>query len=339
MSAPKPTHRAILVKVLLWALTFGLLAAVFWTSRDQIRDVFARRPDGRLFALGFVFCLVATVLTFVRWYLLVRALELPFTLRDAVRLGFLGLVFNMVIPGAVGGDVVKAAFLCREQTKKTQAIASMLIDRVVGLLGLFSLASIAGILAWSTVGPQVHRLIVLVWVVLAVGFAGLTTVFTPALFALVGRLVAGRRYLGPILAELHVMASAYRKRMGTLAAGLIMSVGIHSLCVLGFYAVSRALFPHVSSLAQHFLMFPLVLFTTAVPLPFGALGLSEEVSAQLFRLVHQPSGAVTMMAFRVLLLGVVGVGFAVYLFNQRQARRLAMMVPTLEEQPVLSPEA
>ena len=31
----------------------------------------------------------------------------------------------------VGGDVIKAAFLCREQEKKTQAVASMVIDRIV----------------------------------------------------------------------------------------------------------------------------------------------------------------------------------------------------------------
>ena len=40
-------------------------------------------------------------------------------LRDAMRLGFIGNVFNLVIPGAVGGDIVKGAFLCREQARKT----------------------------------------------------------------------------------------------------------------------------------------------------------------------------------------------------------------------------
>lgn len=325
MSEPQTNRRASVLRALLMLLTFGMLVFVIWTSRDQIQKVFARRPDGGLFALGFAFCLTATVLTFVRWYFLVAVLGLPFSLRDAVRLGFLGLVFNTVVPGAVGGDVVKAAFLCREQARKTQAVASILVDRVVGMLGLFALASLAGILAWPNVSAQVHRLIALVWLVLAVGLVGLAVVFTPPLFAVFGRVVGHSRRLSVVVAELQVMAAAYRARVAVVAAGVVMSMGIHSLNVLGFYAASRALFPQVSGLAQHFLMFPLVLFTTAIPLPFGALGLGEEVSRQLFQLVQQSSGAVTMMAFRVLQLGVLGVGFCVYLLNSRQVRSLAQV--------------
>ena len=76
-------------------------------------------------------------------------IEPRFTLRAAILLGFIGNVFNLVIPGAVGGDLIKAAYLVRMHVKKTQAIASMVIDRILGLLGLFILAAIAGALAWS----------------------------------------------------------------------------------------------------------------------------------------------------------------------------------------------
>ena len=50
----------------------------------------------------------------------------------------------------------------------------------------------------------------------------------------------------------------------------------------------------VPSLGQHYVLVPLVYFTTAVPLPFGALGLSEEVSEQLFRLVGHPGSALVL---------------------------------------------
>ena len=70
-----------------------------------------------------------------------------------------------MIPGAVGGDLIKAAYLVRMRIKKTQAIASMVIDRILGLLGLFMLATIAGALVWSTAPPDVRRLIVAAWAV------------------------------------------------------------------------------------------------------------------------------------------------------------------------------
>ncbi len=54
-----------------------------------------------------------------------------------------------MIPGAVGGDVIKAVFLVADAavTPRRQAIASMVIDRILGLLGLFLLAGVAGIFA------------------------------------------------------------------------------------------------------------------------------------------------------------------------------------------------
>jgi hypothetical protein len=62
-----------------------------------------------------------------------------------------------VIPGAVGGDVIKAAYLCRMQPdRKPQAVASMVLDRILGLLGLFLLAGIAGAASWRSADPQVN---------------------------------------------------------------------------------------------------------------------------------------------------------------------------------------
>ena len=63
------------------------------------------------------------------------------------------------------------------QIRRTQAIASMLIDRIVGLLGLFSLAAGAGVLAWGVASPEVRKLIVAAWVALGLGVLLLTAIF------------------------------------------------------------------------------------------------------------------------------------------------------------------
>lgn len=322
MSKPKRSARSIVINLILVALAFGLLSLAIYKNRSQIREVLNRPLDVRLVALSFSVFMVAMVLTFVRWYLLVRALQIPFRLRDALRLGFIGNVFNLVIPGAVGGDVIKAYYLCREQARKAQAIASMVIDRVVGLLGLFLLAGVMGATIWPTAGADVRRLIVVVWVAVAAGFVGLAVMFLPALYRPLARLVAGRPRLEGILEELVATAAAYRERLGVVLFTLVMAMMIHSLYVVAFYTLSLTLFPKIPSLGQHFLMVPLALFTTAVPLPFGALGLSEHVSDQLFRLVNHPGGAVAMMGYRVLMYAGGVISACVYLANIRQVRTL-----------------
>src|SRR5205085_9736564 len=106
---------------------------------------------------------------------------------------------------------------------------------------------------------------------------------------------------------------------------IVMGTGTHSLNVLAFHAISVAMFggADVPSLASHFLIVPLVLFTTAVPLPFGALGVSEQASQGLFGLMNYHGGAVAMLGFRVLMLAGAMIGAVVYMLNAREVRALA----------------
>src|SRR5271157_5181135 len=87
---------------------------------------------------------------------------------------------------------------------------------------------------------------------------------------------------------------------------------------------------------QHFLMVPLTLFTMAVPLPFGALGLTEEVGDQLFKLVGHPSGALAMMGLRVVAFGCGLVGTCVYLANLNEVRALTAAAHYLQDQLIES---
>ena len=54
------------------ALAFGLLGYTIWDNRVQMREVLGRDLDPWLFALGFAIYMTALVLTFFRWFLLVR---------------------------------------------------------------------------------------------------------------------------------------------------------------------------------------------------------------------------------------------------------------------------
>ena len=319
----------------LFALAFGLLALVIYQNREEIAKVFRNPVDYRYFGLGFAIYLTALMITFARWHQLVRAQGIDFSFRDAARLGFIGNIWNLVIPGAVGGDVIKAAFLCKMQPdKKPQAVASMVLDRILGLLGLFLLASVAGAFTWRSADPQVRLLIGLVWGALLAGFVGLAVIFSPGLYRPLNRLVAGRGKLESIVRELEGIGLAYRERIGVVVGMLGVATVVHSLFVLAFYSASSALFQTLPTLAQHYLMVPLSLFTTAVPLPFGALGLSEVLSGRLFELVDQHEGAIAMMAFRILMYGSGVVSALVYLANLRQVRTLSKDASLIVEQAI-----
>ena len=70
--------------------------------------------------------------------------DLPFTLGNAFRLGLLGFFFSTFLPGSVGGDLVKAAGIAREQSRRTVAVATVIMDRIMGLWGLCWLVALLG---------------------------------------------------------------------------------------------------------------------------------------------------------------------------------------------------
>ena len=143
---------------------------------------FATRPKNwplLLGALAVVFTAVS--MTFVRWYLLVRALRLHFRMVDAFRLGFLGYLFNFVVVGSVGGDLFKAIFIAREQPgRRAEAVATVLVDRLVGVYALVLLTSaviVGGGIPKSTV--EVETICHLTLAAAAVGAAGIAVLLIP----------------------------------------------------------------------------------------------------------------------------------------------------------------
>jgi uncharacterized membrane protein YbhN (UPF0104 family) len=307
-----------------FAIVAALLAVVIHGNRGQLREAFANGLDPGRFATALGCYIGGVLLAIARWYLLVRAAELPFRPRDALRLGFIGMFFNFVIPGAIGGDFVRAAALSREQGRTTRPIATVVVDRLAGLLGLFLLATLVGTLGWSSLDPPVRRLVTTAAIASGVAAAILGAAFLPGL----GRDPA---HHSAKRAELAAVGIAYRARWWVLIVAVAMALCTHSLIVLAFYGASRAVLPGVPGLAEHFLIVPLVLFSTAVPLPLGALGVSEQVSSGLFELADSNGGAVAMLLFRVLQFVVAAAGGLVYLANAAQVKELTATAEHLDE--------
>ena len=137
-------------KILLTLLKIGVSAAILgYLVRDAHRNeafsnLWSQPKQWGLLACALVSCSTAVLLTLIRWCYLVRALGLPLRMRDALRIGFLGYLFNLAPMGIVGGDLLKGVMLARHQKGKyPEALASVFVDRFVGLYLLFVVASAA----------------------------------------------------------------------------------------------------------------------------------------------------------------------------------------------------
>jgi glycosyltransferase 2 family protein len=330
---PRRPGLSKIVNSALVVLAFALLAFVIWRNREQINDIFSRPLDFRLFAAALLIYMSSVLLTLVRWFTLVRVIEPSFKLSSTFVLGAIGMVFNLVIPGGVGGDLIKASYLVRMRIRRTQAIASMVIDRILGLLALFILAAVSGAIAWSGSPRDVRILALLAWLAVLAGSLVLVAIFTGAFSRLFPRASSSGSKFGLIVSELREMSNTYRGRLKVVFGCLALSVLIHSLNVLAFFSVGCMLYPDMpTTLAQHFSMVPLILFTLAVPLPFGALGVTELVGGQLLKLVGHPDGELAMLGFRTLMYGVGLICACVYFAKLKEVRELTSAAHDLEKE-------
>src|SRR5262249_17571208 len=255
--------------------------------------------------------------------MLVRAQNLPFSLRDAFRLGLVGYFFNTFLPGSVGGDLLKAAFIAREQERRTVAVSTVLIDRGVGLWGLVALTALVGGGFWAAGDPIITsqpNLMLAIRAAIAVMGASL------AVWLLLGVLPERRAHrfsqrlhsiprIGKSLAEFWRAVWLYRLSGLTILKGLLMSMGGHVFTVLSFYFAAMTFQPadqpmHMRGLREHFVIVPpAIAFQGFFPSP-GGVGGGEFVFGELYNAAGAPrrAGILGCLGFRCCswILGLAG---------------------------------
>ena len=117
----------LLVAILHWA---GIHRVLHELSRTQLR-----------WFIPAVAVSVATVpLMALRWRLLLSAKGIDAPIAWLTRTYFVALFAGQFLPAAIGGDAVRAVELGRRTRDAPEAVASVLIDRLVGLVSLVVLA-------------------------------------------------------------------------------------------------------------------------------------------------------------------------------------------------------
>jgi glycosyltransferase 2 family protein len=323
-----------------YALGLGLLAWVVyrnWDSGDGtgLKDALGRPVQWLPFAIAGAFAAVAALSTFVRWWLLVRAVELDFRLADGLRLGLVGYFFNTFLPGAVGGDIVKAWHIAREQNRRAVAVATVLFDRAVGLWGLVWLVALCGG-AFTLTGDEhirdnagLRAIVRGSWVVVAATLGGwllLGLLSDRRAHRFAGRIGLVPR-VGHALAECWRAVWLYRRHRWAVSAALVLSLGTHAATVLMFhYAAHAFILPsdtsQIPTLAEHALIVPVGMAIQAFfPAP-GGVGGGEWSFGKLYRLVGKPEsfGVLASLAQRSLtwILGLAG--YLVYLRMKKPDR-------------------
>lgn len=244
------------------------------------------------------------VLMGLKWGLLLHLLDvrLPFT--RAVRLFYQGCFVGAFMPVHIGGDLLRAYWVAREERGSGhRVLASLVMERLLGLVSAANVALLGGVLLARQLAPGHGPALIGLGVLVA---AGGNALFALSLAARTHGFVLGRlgrlsgSKLGGMLHRFYAAYAAFgRRRRGLLlAAGL--TVAEHGLQILLMYATALSLDIAVGPVAFAAAA-ALHLLITRLPLAPDGLGVSELTAMGAFGLVGVSAAA----AFSLSLVGHV----------------------------------
>lgn len=250
-------------------------------------------------ALAQVCFFVANLTIVSRWWRLLALAGCPTRWWTALRLTFLGLFFNNVLPGATGGDVPKGLMIAKQNPGRgADALMTVLVDRIFGMVALAVVALVVILLVpgpFDALRPGLLIGLALVVVgTLLYAQKGLRRAL--GLSALVDRLPMGEK-----LRQLDRAALLYLKRPGGIAVAFGFSFVNHVLVTLGAVSLGRSLGVHGVELVDYFVVVPVGNLISAVPLAPGGWGIGEFAYGALFGMINASAalGVAVSVTFRL----------------------------------------
>jgi uncharacterized protein (TIRG00374 family) len=114
-------------------------------SKVSFHEVVKDFSDISVFALSIIIItfIISQIFLAFRWWIFMRAWDIHIPFLTALKLTFLGLYFNNFLPGSVGGDLIRAWYVAKHTHKRMPAVISVIVDRILALIGTLLIALIA----------------------------------------------------------------------------------------------------------------------------------------------------------------------------------------------------
>lgn len=276
----------------------GIILAVLKLSKGQEWDNLIQaflRINIWIFALALGLSTIGQVLVALRWWLLLRSQSIFIPFLPAVRLLFLGLFYNNVMPSSVGGDLLRAWYVTKHTNKRFEAALCVFVDRIIGLASTFVIAAFFYLLflrgetlpisAKKNTGflsSIAEHKIILIWVL---GF--IVVIFTATLLHKKGRAMLKKICVNIINGVLKLVKKLidatllYCKKPLALLTAFGITVFLQLMAITGFWFVGQNLGITVS-IKYYYVFFTLTWVLGAVPVSIGGLGVIELSLAFLF---------------------------------------------------------
>jgi len=287
----------VILRLAITAVILALLARGidFGESARAIATI-----DLRYLALVLGLVAIDRAVMILRWVLLLRASGIAISTRAAARLFLVSSFVGSFLPAGVGADAARAYGLSRETTSGSEALASVAVDRILGVSSIVVM-SMVGVIAWAPARED--------WRIAAAILA--LTIACSAVFwagdwlrwaipdAHHGHSIARR------LLKLSDAVGRYRGRSGVLAQVMAWSIVVQVLRITQAYFLGLGLGLTVPY-SYYLLFMPLGLLMLLLPISISGFGAPQAGFVWMLRPVGVPDAQSFALSTLIVLTGLAG---------------------------------
>ena len=278
--------KSALIYALKLGLAFAIIAYLVKTGKIDFNSIYNAKSNYPLLIICFFLLLTAIFINFYRWALLLKGQHIIIPRKDVISLSFIGLFFTTILPGAVGGDLIKSVYIAkRSPDKRTASVVTVLLDRIIGVVVLIIIGCFGVFMnlqmflthpALKTLGIMMISILIVMTVITILGLS---------------RRIRGSNrvnsFIDMIPMSSHIFKiydafHAYRKNLRYLWYAFFISFVTHFLNISTFYIAARALNFDMLEIKTFFFIVPIGLITTAIPLAPAGLGIGQAAFLKLF---------------------------------------------------------
>ncbi|HDN50954.1 MAG TPA: flippase-like domain-containing protein [Thermoplasmatales archaeon] len=245
-----------------------------------------------LFLLAVIVENMGVALSAKKWQMFLESRGIQLSYRESLSYYYIGSFFNTMMPSSVGGDIIKS-YKLGKKTDSVGAFSSSIMDRMMGLLAVVSIASVAVVISYGIL----PRAALLAAVAVISGFAGTVVIlmktslverFTTLVFS---RWATIHAFLMKVISSV----KGYRDKKLILTA-MVISFLYHIMLILNNYLLSLALGMNID-IRYFFIFIPIAEILVSLPVSIQGFGVREGSYALLFSSIGAEYAAAFSLGF------------------------------------------
>jgi len=276
-----------------------------------------------IFYFGYHFCLL-------RWEMLLKGAKIHLPLKRIIMSFAGGIFFSLFLPSTIGGDVIRTIDLATHTKRPREIMATVLLDRLSGYVGLVLVALIAILVGWGFI--QYKIVLVYIGILTAILIVLLLVLFNGFLYFKINQILdsptAGK--IREFIRSLHHEMYVFRHHKNIIIDNLILSICIQIISPIVFYLTALSLGVEIN-VVYFFVFLPIIGAVTLLPISIGGLGVRDALTIFFFAKAGVNKDlalAISLLNFFFILF-YAGVGGLIYVLTVHHRRLQYHKAPSI----------